>query len=193
MFNVGTGIETSVNQLAHLTGRAMDRDVEIRHIDRRDIDNIRRRVVNIEKARRMLRWSPQITMENGLRRTAEWFVAAGFAGGLEPDPVVAARGTTVRPGLEARAVMTAAVATASEATTMVRGAAAIMPSVLAGSTFALDLAPCARGRIGSGWVHEPDDIRSHDPDDAHDARAGFRANALTSVLIASGWGDGSLR
>jgi UDP-glucose 4-epimerase len=79
VFNVGTGIETSVNRLAELVGRAMGRDFTIEHIDRRDIDNIRRRVVNIEKMRRMLRWAPQVTLEKGLRQTAEWYVAAGFA------------------------------------------------------------------------------------------------------------------
>ncbi|MBA2382429.1 MAG: NAD-dependent epimerase/dehydratase family protein [Chloroflexi bacterium] len=78
VFNVGTGIETSVNGLALAIGRALDVPVELRHIDRRDIDNIRRRVVNIEKARRMLRWTPQVTLETGLSRTAEWFVRSGF-------------------------------------------------------------------------------------------------------------------
>jgi UDP-glucose 4-epimerase len=72
VFNVGTGIETSINELARLVGVVVSRSLSIEHIDRRDIDNIRRRVVNIEKARRMLRWSPQVTLENGLRRTAEW-------------------------------------------------------------------------------------------------------------------------
>jgi UDP-glucose 4-epimerase len=74
VFNVGTGIETSVNELGLAIGRALDRPVEIKHIDRRDIDNIRRRVVNIEKARRMLRWGPQITLDQGLAETARWFV-----------------------------------------------------------------------------------------------------------------------
>ena len=60
-------------------GRALDIPVELRYIDRRDIDNIRRRVVNIEKARRMLRWTPQVTLETGLSRTAEWFVRSGMA------------------------------------------------------------------------------------------------------------------
>ncbi len=77
-FNVGTGIETSVNDLAREIGVALDRDVDIVHIDRRDIDNIRRRVVNIEKARRMLRWTPQVTMETGLAATAAWFLASPF-------------------------------------------------------------------------------------------------------------------
>ena len=77
VFNVGTGIETSVNELASIVGRAAERSVEVAHIDRRDIDNIRRRVVNIEKARRMLRWSPQTTLEAGMRATAAWFQDAG--------------------------------------------------------------------------------------------------------------------
>lgn len=71
-FNVGTGIETSVNELTRLVGLAAGRDLQVKHIDRRDIDNIRRRVVNIEKARRMLRWSPQVTLQEGLNRTARW-------------------------------------------------------------------------------------------------------------------------
>jgi UDP-glucose 4-epimerase len=85
VFNVGTGIETSVNELGLAIGRALDVPVELRHIDRRDIDNIRRRVVNIEKARRMLRWTPQITLETGLSRTAEWFVRSGLAESAEID------------------------------------------------------------------------------------------------------------
>lgn len=72
VFNVGTGIETSVNALAMQVAAATGREVEIQHVDRRDIDNIRRRVVSIEKARRMLRWAPQVTLAAGLRRTAEW-------------------------------------------------------------------------------------------------------------------------
>ena len=79
VFNVGTGIETSVNRLALGIGEALGVPVDVHHIDRRDIDNIRRRVVNIEKARRMLRWAPQVTLASGLSQTAEWFVKANFA------------------------------------------------------------------------------------------------------------------
>jgi UDP-glucose 4-epimerase len=80
IFNVGTGIETSVNRLAEAVGEALGVDVHIDHIDRRDIDNIRRRVVNIEKIRRMLRWTPQWTLERGLVETANWYKASSFAG-----------------------------------------------------------------------------------------------------------------
>ena len=78
VFNVGTGIETSVNDLALKIGQAVGVEVDIVHIDRRDIDNIRRRVVNIEKARRMLRWAPQVTLTTGLERTAAWMRSSSF-------------------------------------------------------------------------------------------------------------------
>jgi UDP-glucose 4-epimerase len=72
VFNVGTGVETSVNQLCATLIRLIDVPVAPAHSDRRDVDNIRRRVVNIEKTRRALRWVPEVTLEEGLRRTIEW-------------------------------------------------------------------------------------------------------------------------
>ena len=72
VFNVGTGVETRVNELAALLGRIVGVDAEPQHTNRRDIDNIRRRVVNIEKTRRTLRWVPNITLETGLRHTVDW-------------------------------------------------------------------------------------------------------------------------
>ena len=72
VFNVGTGVETSVNQLAETLIRLTGATIRPEHSDRRDVDNIRRRVVNIEKTRRTLRWVPEVTLEEGLRRTVEW-------------------------------------------------------------------------------------------------------------------------
>jgi UDP-glucose 4-epimerase len=72
VFNVGTGVETRVNELALLLGRIVGSELVPEHHDRRDVDNIRRRVVNIEKTRRALRWVPEVTLEEGLRRTVEW-------------------------------------------------------------------------------------------------------------------------
>jgi UDP-glucose 4-epimerase len=71
-YNVGTGRETSVNRLAALIIEIAGADVMPLHVDRRDIDNIRRRVVNIEKIRRELRWGPIVTVEEGLRETYSW-------------------------------------------------------------------------------------------------------------------------
>lgn len=72
-FNVGTGIETSVNRLAEQIITLYGGQLSRAHIDRRDIDNIRRRVLNIERIRRTLRWVPEMTLAAGLRRTKEWY------------------------------------------------------------------------------------------------------------------------
>jgi nucleoside-diphosphate-sugar epimerase len=72
IYNVGTGRETTINQLARLIIEIAGAAVEPVYVDRRDIDNIRRRVVNIEKIRRELRWVPSVTIEQGLRRTYKW-------------------------------------------------------------------------------------------------------------------------
>lgn len=71
-FNVGTGTETRINDLASALARITGFEGSIRHTDRRDVDNIRRRVVNIEKARRALRWLPETTLEQGLQLTVAW-------------------------------------------------------------------------------------------------------------------------
>ena len=72
VYNVGTGRETTINQLARMILRISGAEVEPAYVDRRDIDNIRRRVVNIEKIRRELRWVPSVIIEEGLRRTYQW-------------------------------------------------------------------------------------------------------------------------
>lgn len=73
IFNVATGIETSVNALASSITELYGIKTEVDHIERRDIDNIRRRVLNIEKIRRKIGWIPNVTLLEGLRRTKEWF------------------------------------------------------------------------------------------------------------------------
>jgi UDP-glucose 4-epimerase len=72
VFNVGTGVETTVNTLAATLMALTGVSATPIHSDRRDVDNIRRRVVNIEKTRRALRWVPEVTLEEGLRRTIAW-------------------------------------------------------------------------------------------------------------------------
>jgi UDP-glucose 4-epimerase len=77
VFNVGTGVETTVNTLAATLIAMTGVSVTPAHSDRRDVDNIRRRVVNIEKTRRALRWVPEVTLDEGLRRTIAWQRAKG--------------------------------------------------------------------------------------------------------------------
>lgn len=71
-FNIGSGQEISIRMLAGLVKQVTNADVAIQSVDRRDIDNVQRRVLNIEKARRVLRWTPMRTMEDGLALTHAW-------------------------------------------------------------------------------------------------------------------------
>jgi len=79
VMNVGSGIESSVLKLAEEIGAAMGRPIAFRHVNRRDIDNIRRRVMNIELIRTRVRWQPRTSLREGIRRTVSWYRAAGVA------------------------------------------------------------------------------------------------------------------
>lgn len=72
IFNVGTGIEINIVQLAEEVDRAAGTKVGYRFIDRRDIDNVTRRVVNVEKARQILRWVANVNLGIGLGHTDAW-------------------------------------------------------------------------------------------------------------------------
>ncbi len=75
VFNLGTGIETSILEIVNILAQIMGKEVSCEHLDRRDIDNIRRRVLNIERIRTRLRWQPQVALKEGLRRTIDWYQA----------------------------------------------------------------------------------------------------------------------
>jgi UDP-glucose 4-epimerase len=68
IYNVGTGIEITVNTLAETVKSVTRSSAAMQSVNRLDIDNIRRRVLNIEKIRRELRWTPRFTLEQGLRQ-----------------------------------------------------------------------------------------------------------------------------
>jgi len=72
VFNIATGMETSIINLANNIDISCDIYSDIEYIDRRDIDNIRRRVLNIEKARKKLGWMPKTTLSQGLELTKKW-------------------------------------------------------------------------------------------------------------------------
>ena len=72
VFNVGSGIETSVNKLASLIAEQVP-DSTITYVPERDIDNIRRRVVDIEKIHQRLGWVPKMGIQKGIQITMDWY------------------------------------------------------------------------------------------------------------------------
>jgi UDP-glucose 4-epimerase len=72
VFNIGTGIEASVNNIAELIQEIIP-DVKIEHLPPRDIDNIRRRVMDIRFIQDKLGWEPVVELREGLSRTIKWY------------------------------------------------------------------------------------------------------------------------
>jgi len=73
VYNISSGKETSIKDLAKLALQIAGKDLELEHIKPRVIDNINRRELSTEKIRKSLHWSPNISLESGLKKTYEWF------------------------------------------------------------------------------------------------------------------------
>jgi UDP-glucose 4-epimerase len=71
VYHLGRGVETSVNELAEKVARACGTEVKMERRPRRPGDAARS-FVDLSSARRHLRWTPRVALEEGLSRTAEW-------------------------------------------------------------------------------------------------------------------------
>lgn len=72
VFNIGTGIETSVNDIYHHLKEIIKPSLMVKHGPPKKGEQ-RRSVIECSKAREILRWTPQISLDNGLRKTCEFF------------------------------------------------------------------------------------------------------------------------
>ena len=72
VFNVGTGIETTVNQLWDEVARACGSSAKAAHEDAKPGEQ-RRSVLNVAKGRAALGLGAPVSLSEGLRRTAVWF------------------------------------------------------------------------------------------------------------------------
>lgn len=71
-FNIGTGVETSVNDLAGTLVAIEGRQLAIRHAAERP-GELRRNALAVDKAARCLGWRPGVAIGEGLRRTLHSF------------------------------------------------------------------------------------------------------------------------
>jgi len=70
-FNVGTGSETSINQLAWLVQRALGGRTEIRFGEQRR-GEVRQSAISPAKAQQQLGWTPRTALADGLNLTIGW-------------------------------------------------------------------------------------------------------------------------
>jgi len=78
VFNIGTGIGTSVNALHAAIASAVGRDVEVVHAPKRHGD-VRTCIFAIDKARERLGWEPSAALADGIAKTAAYFKSATTA------------------------------------------------------------------------------------------------------------------
>jgi UDP-glucose 4-epimerase len=75
LFQVGTGRETTINQLVTAIGVAVGRRLDISHEAARAGD-VRRNVSRVDKAAERLGYRANVTLDDGLAESARWFSAA---------------------------------------------------------------------------------------------------------------------
>jgi UDP-glucose 4-epimerase len=74
IFNVGTGAETSVVELYELCRRVAGSSLEAEEAPPR-LGELQRSVLDFGRAEHELGWRPEVSLEDGLRRTWEWISA----------------------------------------------------------------------------------------------------------------------
>ena len=73
VFNIASGVETSLKELAHALLHAMDSTLEIEYGPERRLTAVPRRVADVSKANARLGFRAEITLEQGLRRLVSWW------------------------------------------------------------------------------------------------------------------------
>ena len=73
VFNVSSGVETSLNELATTLGRVMGSSIPPEHGPARKTNAVPRRVADTHKMKRMLNFRAQVSLEEGLSRLVSWW------------------------------------------------------------------------------------------------------------------------
>jgi UDP-glucose 4-epimerase len=74
VFNVASGVETSLNDLARALLRVMGSNLSIEYGPERKVNPVPRRKAETERARAALGFEARISLEEGLRRLVSWWL-----------------------------------------------------------------------------------------------------------------------
>jgi UDP-glucose 4-epimerase len=77
VFNIATGTETSLTELAQALLAAMDSGLSVEHGPEREVNGVTRRLADISAAADQLGWKPEIGLVDGLRDLVAWWQAEG--------------------------------------------------------------------------------------------------------------------
>jgi UDP-glucose 4-epimerase len=73
VYNIASGEETSLLELAQALLRAMDSDLEVEHGPERAVNGVTRRLADISAAQRDLGFTAEVPLEEGLRELVDWW------------------------------------------------------------------------------------------------------------------------
>ena len=74
-YNVASGVETSLLDLARALLRAMDSDLDVEHGEARPVNGVTRRLADTSAATRDFGFTAEVGLEDGLRRLVAWWSA----------------------------------------------------------------------------------------------------------------------
>jgi UDP-glucose 4-epimerase len=73
VFNIGSGIETSLVELAGALQRVMGSRLPLEFAPPRGTNGVARRLADVSRARERLGWKPEIDLDQGLQRLVTWW------------------------------------------------------------------------------------------------------------------------
>jgi nucleoside-diphosphate-sugar epimerase len=94
-FNIGTGTETSIRELLDLLWRTCEQEGAPPVINKEALPvDVRRRVPDVGKLRDRLGWTARVPLEEGLRRTVQWYRSGSESRDRGGDPTGVTRSST---------------------------------------------------------------------------------------------------
>ncbi|MFM5892688.1 MAG: SDR family NAD(P)-dependent oxidoreductase [Dolichospermum sp.] len=73
VFNIASGIETSLNDLAYSLLKVMGSDLQPEYKPERQVNPVQRRLADVSKAKQLLNFEAQVSLEAGLSRLVTWW------------------------------------------------------------------------------------------------------------------------
>ncbi|MFH7024940.1 MAG: NAD-dependent epimerase/dehydratase family protein [Heteroscytonema crispum UTEX LB 1556] len=73
VFNVASGVESSLNDLAYSLAKVMKSDLQPEYGPERKVNPVARRLADVNKAKNLIGFEAQVSLEEGLQRLVSWW------------------------------------------------------------------------------------------------------------------------
>lgn len=73
VFNIASGVETSLNELAACLAKVMGADLQPQYAPARKVNPVARRLADVTKAKQLLNFETEIGLEEGLHHLVQWW------------------------------------------------------------------------------------------------------------------------